>query len=159
MERIKNYFVSKGQTLGVAESLTGGSICQEVVTIPGASQFFKGGLVSYQTEVKEKNLRIPKNEIRKHGVVSLEVAQLMAQGVKELLNCDWAVSATGYAGPTGGDEKNPVGTVCFAVVGPDFAKTERKIFSKKERNEVQQLAVTYILEFLEKCLYTGEREK
>lgn len=105
----------RGWTVATAESLTGGMICATLVDVPGASSVVRGGFVTYQTDTKTVLLGVPAEVIEKHDVVSAEVARNMAQGARERLGVDVAVSATGLAGPDGGTPDRPVGTVYLGI--------------------------------------------
>ena len=105
-------------TLATAESLTGGALADHASATPGASATFRGGVVSYATDVKTGLLGVGKDTVREHGVVSARCAEQMAVGVRSLLGTDWAVSTTGVAGPTE-QEGKPVGSVFVGVAGPD----------------------------------------
>lgn len=109
---------AKGLTLGTAESCTGGLIAKRLTDIPGASQAFKGGIVSYTNEVKENVLRVPGHLLARFGVVSAEVAAAMAEGVRQVLGCDLALSSTGVAGPDRDEDGNEVGTIFVAIATP-----------------------------------------
>ena len=97
-------------TVATCESLTGGMICAALVDVPGASKVVRGGLITYQTDVKTLLADVAEGLIAQHGVVSAEVAKAMAKGTREKLHADIAVSATGMASP-GGEEDPPAGTV------------------------------------------------
>lgn len=101
----------KGLTLATAESLTGGGIGSALTAIPGASEVYKGGVVSYVNEVKEKLLSVSSETLEQYGAVSAQTAAAMALGVRELLKADAAVSVTGLAGPSGDEFGHSVGTV------------------------------------------------
>ena len=105
----------RGWKIATAESLTGGWVAGRIVSFPGASEVFEGGFVTYSNEAKIALLGVKPETIEKYGVVSEEVAGEMARGAAEKLGCEVAVATTGVAGPTGGTEKTPVGTVCFGV--------------------------------------------
>lgn len=105
----------RGWTVATAESLTGGMICATLVDVPGASSVVRGGFVTYQTDTKTVLLGVPAEVIEEHDVVSAEVARNMAQGARERLGVDVAVSATGLAGPDGGTPERPVGTVYLGI--------------------------------------------
>jgi nicotinamide-nucleotide amidase len=106
---------SKGLTLAVAESCTGGLISHRLTNIPGSSDYFKRGIMAYSNEAKEDLLKVPKETIKQHGVVSNEVAEAMAQGVRKTSKTSIGLGVTGIAGPGGGSPQCPVGTVCIAL--------------------------------------------
>lgn len=110
---------SSGKTVATAESLTGGLIAATLVNIPGASSVVRGGFVTYQTDTKTILLGVPAETIDRYDVVSAEVATAMAQGARERLSVDIAVSATGLAGPDGGTPERPVGTVYLGISTKD----------------------------------------
>ena len=155
LDEIKSFFLDSKMTVAFAESCTAGGVSAQLCTHPGVSFFYKGCVVGYQNEVKTSLLKVSKDEIRKHGVVSEPIALSMAYGVKELFQTQWALSTTGHAGPC--EDANDIkGQVCFAVVGPQFASSCVKQFALTKREEIQQAAVSYALEFLHKCLYNNE---
>ena len=117
---VLNALKERGETLAVAESCTGGLVASMITSIPGSSQSFQGGVVAYSNEVKQSQLRVTSNSLAQHGAVSEAVVLEMARGVKQALGADWGVSTSGIAGPTGGTEAQPVGTVWMAVSGPNF---------------------------------------
>lgn len=108
-----------GLTLSVAESCTGGFLASLFTAMPGASKYFYGSVTSYDNSVKENILNVSIETITEHGAVSRECAEAMALGVSRALNTDFAVSTTGIAGPDGGSEDKPVGTVWVGVAYPD----------------------------------------
>ncbi len=109
----------RGFTFGCAESCTGGLIAKRMTDLPGASAVFKGGLVTYSSEMKEALLGVPHGLLEEKGAVSREVAEAMAQGARRALGCDLAVAATGVAGPDSDDRGNPVGLVYIALAAAD----------------------------------------
>ena len=109
----------QGLTLGCAESCTGGLIAKRMTDLAGASQVFKGGIISYTNEVKAKLLNVPAKLLEEHGAVSAPVAQAMAEGARKSLGCDIAISSTGVAGPDKDDRGNEVGTMFVAIATPD----------------------------------------
>lgn len=111
-----------GHSLGVAESLTGGLLSATLTAVPGASAVFRGGVCAYAGDVKTSLLAVPAAVVGSVGVVSAEVAEAMARGVRERLGVSYAVGTTGVAGPDP-QEGKPVGTVFVAVVGPRGAET------------------------------------
>ena len=112
---IGNQLMKSNTTLAVAESCTGGRIGAQFTANAGASVYFKGGLIAYNTTIKTQILGVQKDLIKKYSVVSVEVAKAMALGVQKLFNSDYAVATTGNAGPTKGDSDAEVGTVCIAI--------------------------------------------
>jgi nicotinamide-nucleotide amidase len=106
---------SKGASLAVAESCTGGLISHRLTNIPGSSDYFKLGIMAYRNEVKEGLLNVSTELIRQYGVVSVEVAEAMAHGIREISKTRIGLGVTGIAGPGGGTSERPVGTVCMAL--------------------------------------------
>ena len=106
-------------TLGCAESCTGGLIAKRITDVPGASQVFKGGIVSYTNAVKANVLHVPEELLKQFGAVSAQVALAMARGARTALGCDLAVSSTGVAGPDKDDRGNDVGTAFMAIATPE----------------------------------------
>lgn len=135
LERFKN----AGRTLGSVESFTGGLFSREITRIPGASAVFKGALVTYATEEKNRILGINKSLIERVGVVSQEVAGEMAGHGKALLNVDYCVAFTGNAGPTAMEGK-PVGEVYIAVAAYDMVQVFRYQLNGT-REEIQNQAI------------------
>ncbi len=107
----------RGETICVAESLTGGGLAEALSSLPGSSQVFRGSVTAYQPEIKNSVLRVPLELIAEMGTVSEEVAVSMAAGVKELMGSTWSISTTGVAGP-GPVDGVPAGTVWVAIEGP-----------------------------------------
>ncbi|WP_348800371.1 CinA family nicotinamide mononucleotide deamidase-related protein [Flavobacterium adhaerens] len=134
-------------SLATAESCTGGKIAELIASVPGASNYFKGSIVAYSTEVKQKVLGISENTIRQYSVVSAEVVKAMALNVKNLLNTDYAIATTGNAGPTKGDSDIEVGTVFIALATPDKVLVEGFNFGQP-REKVIDRAVMKGMEML-----------
>ncbi|WP_255305931.1 CinA family protein [Streptomyces sp. Wb2n-11] len=108
----------RGETLAVAESLTGGLVAAELTSVPGASRVFRGSVTAYSTELKRDVLGVDAALLEQRGAVDPEVARQMAAGVRQVLGAGWGIATTGVAGPETQDGK-PVGTVFVAVAGPD----------------------------------------
>jgi len=106
------------RTLAIAESCTGGLLCDAFTNISGASKVFIGGVVCYSNDVKVSKVGVPESIIEQHGAVSAECAIAMASGIAERLSSDYGLSVTGFAGPDGGNEKNPVGTIHLGYHSP-----------------------------------------
>ena len=122
----------RGQTVAVAESMTGGQIQSFLTDIPGASEILRGGVVAYTVDVKTKVVGVPAETIEQHGVVSEEVARAMAEGVRQLTGADWAISTTGEAGPNP-TSQSKLGTVCIGLCGPDGSEAHtREDFGDRE---------------------------
>ena len=117
-EHVLSLLRAQRLTLGVAESCSGGLVAARLTSVPGSSEVFLGGVVSYADEVKVRELGVPAELIERHGAVSAEVAEAMARGARERLRADVAVSVTGIAGPGGGTPEKPVGLVYLHAEGP-----------------------------------------
>ena len=144
--QLKELFVEKGRTLGCVESFTGGLFAREMTKIPGASKFFKGGIVSYATEEKIRIVGVNENTIKQFGVVSQEVAGEMCSHGKYLLNVDYCVSFTGNAGPDALEGK-PVGEIYIGVCAYDLARIQRFQLTGT-RDEIQNKAIELAIEML-----------
>ena len=105
-----------GQTFSTAESCTGGNIATVATSVPGSSEYFKGGIVAYSNEVKVRLLDVRPETLAVHGAVSEETVREMAKGAMESLKTDYAVATSGIAGPGGGSKEKPVGTIWMAAV-------------------------------------------
>ena len=106
------------RSLAIAESCTGGLLCDSFTNLAGASKVFLGGVVCYSNDVKVSQVGVPESILEQHGAVSPECAIAMASGISEGLSSDYGLSVTGFAGPDGGDEKNPVGTIHLGYHSP-----------------------------------------
>ncbi|MEC7274078.1 MAG: nicotinamide-nucleotide amidohydrolase family protein, partial [Verrucomicrobiota bacterium] len=106
------------RSLAIAESCTGGLLCDSFTNLAGASKVFRGGVVCYSNDVKVSQVGVPESILEQHGAVSPECAIAMASGISEGLSSDYGLSVTGFAGPDGGDEKNPVGTIHLGYHSP-----------------------------------------
>ena len=116
---------ARGQTLALAESCTGGLAGSLVTAESGSSEWFRGGVVSYANEAKRDLCGVSEQLLAAHGAVSAPVAAQLARGARAALHADWAASITGVAGPSGGSEAKPVGTVYIGVSGPGFERVRR----------------------------------
>lgn len=141
-EAVLDKLKAAGKTLASAESCTGGTIAKMITAIPGSSEVFKGTVVSYATSVKEEVLGVNHEDVEKYTVVSQQVAEQMATGVRTLLKTDYAVATTGVAGPGGATDDNPVGTVWIAVAGPQGVVSKRYNFGKDRGNNIERAAIT-----------------
>jgi len=133
----------RGESLAVAESLTGGGLGAEITSVPGSSDVFLGGVIAYQNSIKSELLRVSESLIEEFGVVSEEVAVAMADGILGLLGTTWAIAITGVAGP-GPSDGVAEGTVWIAIRGPINQSTELAIQGEREvvRNASVSSAIT-----------------
>jgi len=145
----------RGLTLAAAESCTGGLIAQRFTALPGASAVFRGGVVSYATEVKADVLGVPREMLEEYGAVSAPVARAMAQGARQVLNADLAVSATGVAGPDSDERGNPVGLVFVALATPGGTFV-RKLSAGTGRDRVRTVAASNTFDLLRRHLTGAE---
>ncbi|HOF56826.1 MAG TPA: CinA family protein [Syntrophorhabdaceae bacterium] len=127
----------RGLKIAVAESCTGGLISSRITDISGASDYFEAGITTYSNVSKIRLLNVPKDTIDRYGAVSEETAKAMAEGVKKTVHADIGVSVTGIAGPTGGTEGKPVGTV-FIGLATKKATYVRKFFFDGNRLEIRR---------------------
>ena len=141
-----------GQTVCTVESLTGGLVCAELTSVPGASRVVLGGVVSYADAVKRDVVGVPEEVLRSHGAVSAQCAAAMAAHARPLFGATWAVSTTGVAGPStqGGRD---VGTVFVAVDGPRCRTLALKMHG--DRSEIRGQACREALALLDACLREG----
>lgn len=147
LKLIQDYFYNKKQTLCLAESCTGGLVSYWLTHLPGSSVYFKGGLVSYDTNVKINLLGLDAGFTKREGVVNKRSVECMAQGVKKLFNTDWAVSVSGIAGPSAGDLSESVGKVAFSVTGSVF-KSCVKQMETGDRENIRHQSAIFALDFL-----------
>jgi len=125
VELIAGMFKSKKLTLSTAESCTGGNIARQITSLSGSSEYFKGSVVAYHNHVKQSVLGVSEVDLMDFGAVSKPVVEQMATGIKNLMATDYSVATSGIAGPDGGTEEKPVGTVWIAVAGPNSVVSEK----------------------------------
>ncbi|MBW2618884.1 MAG: competence/damage-inducible protein A [Deltaproteobacteria bacterium] len=145
----------QGLTLAVAESCTGGMLAQSITALPGASDYFIEGVVSYANQAKVDLLGVDPELIETHGAVSAQVAQAMAEGLRERSRVGLALSTTGIAGPTGGTAAKPVGLVYFGLAGGGPTQVAKRRFSGS-RGQIQAQAAAASLELLRRRLILGQ---
>lgn len=133
-----NLLREKKMTFASAESCTGGNIAHRITLIPGSSEVFKGGAVTYATPTKTKVLGVPAKTIKQHGVVSREVVEAMAKGTQKLMEADFGIATTGVAGPSGGTEQTPVGTVWICIATPSGINAQCFHFGKGRSRVISQ---------------------
>jgi nicotinamide-nucleotide amidase len=142
---------TRGWTLAVAESCTGGLLGARITARPGSSDYFAGGVISYANQAKMDLLGVPPGMLAQYGAVSEEVAGAMAEGARAALHADYALSLTGVAGPDGGTEEKPVGLVYLGCAGPEGTQVRRGSFPG-DRDSVRTFAATSALHLLRKTL-------
>ncbi len=145
----------KEWTLSIAESCTGGLICDRITDVSGSSDYFEGGMVTYSNKSKTELLGIPEAYIKRFGAVSPQVAKKMAQGVRKALGTTFGLSTTGIAGPTGGTQEKPVGLVYIGL-----AQSKRtwvmKLNLEGSRKEIKEKATEKALKFFYERLVEKE---
>ena len=144
----------RNASISTAESCTGGLIAQRLTDVPGSSDYFRGGYVAYADDVKIDALGVRATTIAAHGAVSEETAREMAEGARSRFGSDWALSATGVAGPGGGTPEKPVGTVWIALAGPRSASA-RRLAAPGDRATVRGWTAAAALEMLRRALAEG----
>lgn len=150
---INRLLYEKGLTMGTAESCTGGRIAEAIIATPGASNYFKGSIISYVDEIKERLLGVDHQLLEEKTAVCEEVAQQMVAGACKTLCVDFAIAATGVAGPGGGTKENPVGTIWLACGKPDDTVTlkiteddGRDLNIARATNKAMQMFFDYLTE-------------
>jgi competence/damage-inducible protein cinA C-terminal domain len=151
--QIQEALYKNNETLCTAESCTGGKISQAIIAVPGASQYFKGSIVAYSNEVKENLLHVSHQVLEEQSAVCEEVARQMVVGACQAMQCDYAISTTGIAGPTGGTVEIPVGTIWIGYGSKDDVRTlklsddfGRDINLEIATNKAMQLFIEYYKE-------------
>ncbi|MCG8578284.1 MAG: competence/damage-inducible protein A [Bacteroidales bacterium] len=140
----------RGQTIAVAESCTGGNIGHLLTSIPGSSAYFKGGVIAYDNEIKERVLGVKRVSLEEHGAVSQQVVEQMAAGVMALMKTDYAIATSGIAGPDGGTDEKPVGTVWIAIAGKFGVKSQCFNFGKIRGRNIQRSSDAGLIFLLQK---------
>jgi nicotinamide-nucleotide amidase len=135
----------RGLTVSTAESCTGGMLGQRITAVSGASAVYQGGFVTYQNEVKIALLGVDPATIEAHTEVSAETACEMAAGTRARLGTDIGLSTTSYAGPTGGTEENPVGTVFIGIATKDGVTAHRLYYPRKSREYIREAAASRVM--------------
>ncbi len=151
-QQIGNGLRARRLTLAVAESCTGGLLGDMITDIPGSSDYFLGGVLSYSNQVKHELLGVQAETLSTHGAVSAQCAAEMAQGVRRLLHSDVALSITGIAGPTGSSEAKPLGLTYVHLSAPGCERGVRSVWAADRRaNKVDSalMALRLLLEYLD----------
>ena len=153
--KIVNFLRESNKTISFAESCTGGKIAENITARPGASNYFKGGLVAYAMDSKTDILKVNPQLIKGHSVVSTQVAEAMAENVRQLFTSDYGLATTGNAGPTKGNSEAEIGTVCIAIATPDGVFSQQFNFGK-QRIRVVQKAVTMAFTLFQKEIFSPQ---
>ena len=152
IEQIVSYLLQmRGMTLATAESCTGGMLAERITSLSGSSRYFLGGAVVYSNELKTQFANVPKALIDKHGAVSREVAQALAEGIRKRCLSSYGVGITGVAGPTGGTEQKPVGLVYIALAGDEGTQVVERNFPG-DRARIRQFATQQALDMIRRAL-------
>lgn len=150
-ELVGRYLLASGKTLATAESCTGGHVAHRITTVAGSSAYFKGSVVAYSNEIKMNVLGVDATLLNKYGAVSREVSERMASGILKLMSVDYAIATTGIAGPDGGTDEKPVGTVWIAVGTKDSLVSRKFQFSLDRQLNIErttQMALLMLLELV-----------
>jgi len=139
---IAKLLLTKGITLSIAESCTGGYISHLITSISGSSAYFKGSIIAYSNEIKENILNISKSNLEAYGAVSKQVVEEMAIHVRELFNTDFSIATSGIAGPTGGSQEKPVGTIWIAIADKNGVISLKYIFGDNRFRNIQRASLT-----------------
>ena len=142
----------KNLTFATAESCTGGQIAQEITALPGASAVYRGGVVSYWTEMKAGVLGVPRDILDQHGAVSEPTARAMAEGARRLTGADFALSVTGVAGPDPDERNNPVGRVFVGLATPTATYCRHLELGRRQRLRIRDLSVNHAFDLLRRSL-------
>jgi nicotinamide-nucleotide amidase len=148
---IGNLLRERGWTLSIAESCTGGLVCDRITNISGSSDYFMGGMVTYSNESKAEHLGISLDFIKRYGAVSPQVARKMAQGVRKAFNTTFGLSTTGVAGPTGGTKRSPIGRVFIGFADGRRSWVRREDL-KGSRRDIKEQAAEKALQFFYETL-------
>jgi PncC family amidohydrolase len=150
--RVQQSFLDRTLTLATAESCTGGLLGYVLTEVPGSSDYYRGGVISYSNEVKRDQLGVPQQTLDRHGAVSAQVAVAMADGARLMLRADVGVAVTGVAGPGGGSPGKPVGLAYVAVAdvgGSDVRRIQREGDRHANRLASAQASLELVLARLE----------
>jgi len=134
--------LKSGATIATAESCTGGYIAHLITRVAGSSAYYKGSILSYANEIKVNELGVKQEDLNVYGAVSEQVVAQMALGVQQKMKTDYAIATSGIAGPTGGSDEKPVGTVWIALATPEGVISEKYIFGKQREVNIERAAIT-----------------
>jgi nicotinamide-nucleotide amidase len=155
-ENLGKLLKEKKATVSVAESCTGGNIGRLITSIPGSSDYFKGGVIAYSNAIKENILNVSKRNIENYGAVSKQVVEEMAKGILDLFKTDFSIATSGIAGPTGGSDEKPVGTTWIAVASKHRVITQKFIFGDQRDRNIQRASLT-AMNMLQKLILSEKK--
>jgi nicotinamide-nucleotide amidase len=151
-EQCLRLLLEKQYTFATAESCTGGGIAQRITALPGASNVYRGGVVSYWTAVKAAVLGVPQTLLDEYGAVAEPTARAMSEGARHITGADLAVSVTGVAGPDSDERGNPVGLVFVGLAAPDGTFCRRLELGSRPRDRIRDLACNHAFDMLRRYL-------
>ena len=138
---IGKLLIDKNKTVGTAESCTGGEIAHLITSVPGSSIYFKGSVIAYSNSVKTQLLGVQDYILTKFGAVSENTVKEMAVGARSLLKTDFVIATSGIAGPEGGTEVKPVGTVWMAVASERETVSEKRVFGNDRITNIKRFSL------------------
>ena len=147
-QRVGDLLLHKKATVATAESFTSGYLSHLITSVPGSSSYYRGSILAYDNEIKEKILNVSPDSIKNYGVVSEQVVKEMALSVKKIMGVDYALSTSGVAGPSGGTNEVPVGTIWIAIAGPYGVNAKKYHFGADRSWNVKRGANAVLLNFL-----------
>jgi PncC family amidohydrolase len=140
-QQLNDLCVKKGMSIATAESCTAGLLASRITSVSGASSFFKGGVISYQNDIKINILGVSQSTIKEKSEVCSEVVEQMANGVRNKFSSDFAIATSGYAGPTGGSKSHPLGTIFFAISSNERTISKCIIFTGDRERIISQAVI------------------
>ena len=151
-ENVGKLLKERNKTLSTAESCTGGLIAHRITSVPGSSGWFTGSVIAYDNQMKIKMLAVNAQVLEMQGAVSKEVVEEMASGVQKILQTDYAIAVSGIAGPDGGTDEKPVGTVWIAVAGPQGVVSRKFLFGDERMRNIQRSSTAALAMLREQIL-------
>lgn len=139
---IGKWLVKNKKTIGTVESCTGGAIASEIVSVSGSSEYFMGSMVTYSYGLKSKLVGVNMSDIEEQGAVSETVVLQMAEGGRKAMGVDYCIAASGIAGPNGGTEDKPVGTVWIGIAGPNNTFAQKFLFGDQRDRNIERTVLT-----------------
>jgi nicotinamide-nucleotide amidase len=152
-QMVGKLLTEKKQTIATAESCTGGYLAHLITRIPGSSDYYQGSVIAYSNQIKQRELSVSEALLKEHGAVSKPVVEQMAKAIREKFNTDFGISTSGIAGPTGGSDEKPIGTVWIAVASKNGIISEKYAFGKNRERTIQK-AASAALNMLKKQIET-----